>query len=523
MAAQLIGQEEWQTGELRTQVYLATHDGVGNSLPLMEKSFISFTFGGKAIEDFGLIATFGKDRMEKNAYASFSDFTTSYDTKNGQIYWGSHYEANHLNFSLATDEMSERQLDNFREWFAAGKERELILAEHPNRAILARVENVPALALLPFEKNITVDLGIKKNDQEKVLYETKTTVYRGEITLNFVMDQPHWYSKLNYMPIYIKKKELTETTIDDEDGIVALDDKDMIKILAEDGIPYQSNVFSNMFLGNGTKAVVSEARVGSAETGVSYVGIKIGESEGIEISSNKPGYLFYSGTAPSYPIIQFSMMPKFHINTENHPATYLISKPRNSIYYTYFPNSSITYRESYFKIGNNEFVFTTPSIFTGYNQALFLMLKSEGKTIAEVITEINDKVKEKYSRAYAIACLNALGIDSPITEQNINTLIENYHKFISENYPPIFTFNSETGEATGKFYVKVLKGTETIEKETFTVIEENVGDMVRSNYLVIEGRNYPNSDGSITSENCQVITSNEDLTNVLVIYKNMYL
>jgi len=47
--------------------------------------------------------------------------------------------------------MTERQLDDFREWFAPGKERELILSEHPNRAILARVAAAPVYSFLPFE------------------------------------------------------------------------------------------------------------------------------------------------------------------------------------------------------------------------------------------------------------------------------------------------------------------------------------------------------------------------------------
>jgi len=38
-----------------SQVFLATHEGE-SSLPFMKKSFISFSFGGKKIEDFNLIA-----------------------------------------------------------------------------------------------------------------------------------------------------------------------------------------------------------------------------------------------------------------------------------------------------------------------------------------------------------------------------------------------------------------------------------------------------------------------------------
>ena len=71
----IIGVETWNNNKTISQVYQATHDGVGNSLPYMSRSFISFTFGGKDIEDFGLIVVIDGDRMERDAYASFSDLT----------------------------------------------------------------------------------------------------------------------------------------------------------------------------------------------------------------------------------------------------------------------------------------------------------------------------------------------------------------------------------------------------------------------------------------------------------------
>jgi len=77
----------------RGQVYEATHVGE-NLLPYMKRSFISFSFGGKRIEDFDLIATFNGDRMSKQGYASFNDITSSYDVLDGQYYWNTHYTSN---------------------------------------------------------------------------------------------------------------------------------------------------------------------------------------------------------------------------------------------------------------------------------------------------------------------------------------------------------------------------------------------------------------------------------------------
>jgi len=48
----------------------------------MYRSFISFTYGGKKIEDFDLIVT-QNDRLDRDGYASFDDNTTTYDNLHG--------------------------------------------------------------------------------------------------------------------------------------------------------------------------------------------------------------------------------------------------------------------------------------------------------------------------------------------------------------------------------------------------------------------------------------------------------
>jgi len=92
-----------------------------------------------------------------------------------------------MDFVLSTDGIDEKQLDNFKHWFKAGISRELILAEHPNRAIMARVSTPPVINLLPFEQNIEVLISGNP-------YKTKTTLYKGDIQLSLVMDSPHWYA-----------------------------------------------------------------------------------------------------------------------------------------------------------------------------------------------------------------------------------------------------------------------------------------------------------------------------------------
>jgi len=112
-----------------TQVYMATHNGEGANarLPFMNRSFISFSFGSKKdndnvdvpvyIEDFNLIATISGDRLEKQGYAEFEDLTTEYEVLDGHFYWGTHYTNHELTFELATDGMTQKELDSFLHWF----------------------------------------------------------------------------------------------------------------------------------------------------------------------------------------------------------------------------------------------------------------------------------------------------------------------------------------------------------------------------------------------------------------------
>jgi len=230
--AVLTGNEVLTNTVKKSQVYLATHDGAGNRLPYMYRSFISFTFGGKFIEDFGLLVVTGSDRLERGAYAPFSDLVSTYDTLDGQLYWGSKIEPNQLNLSLATDYITEKQIDSFREWFAPGKERELILAEHPNRAILARVAESPVLSFIPFEEETEIIIN-------GYSYSTSTTVYRGEVLLSFVMDEPNWYGKFTYMPAFVDKNTLEEISASSASlNDNTLENKDTLKIMVEDGIPH---------------------------------------------------------------------------------------------------------------------------------------------------------------------------------------------------------------------------------------------------------------------------------------------
>ena len=231
----------------RGQVYKVTHEGE-KYLPFMNRSFISFSFGGKNIEEFNLIATTSGDRLQRSGYASFEDRVTSFDAVDGQLYWGTRFANNEISFELSTDGISQQELDDFLYWFSPGQNRELILAEHPNRAIIARVKEPPELELLPFEDVITVEFGGQT-------FNTSTTKYKGEIGLSLTMDEPFWYAKTNIFGFLDNSGIYHDTWVDANGEVVSVEgDPDALKVAFEDGIPFSSMLQVSLLLGNNTFA-----------------------------------------------------------------------------------------------------------------------------------------------------------------------------------------------------------------------------------------------------------------------------
>ena len=590
----LIGNEVPQTGVPRTQVYLATHTG-NERLPYMYRSFISFTYGGKAIEDFNLIATVSGDRMERNAYASFEDLTTTYDTIQGQFYWGTYFHQNELTFNLATDAMTQNELDDFKYWFKPGSIRELILAEHPNRAIMARIANPPEFQLLPFEKEVDVPFYTvpdEKNPEVRLItsYTTSTTVYRGEIVLNFVMDEPFWYAIKNILGRQNAIEGYYEESWVDANGKVERirQSKDALKIIYEDHIPLGSTTAVTVFLGGDVLASVKyydwSAIAKSSETqpenwsaimerraadeasdevysysfdedtnqywvgahiatevevdgatqlfGGRIQGATMSEEGGsdvtFEANDDAAAHLYYAGTAPAPVKLSFEMSPQF----DNGVKKYYINVPQNSYTAQNVKYNTITLESR----NKHEFKFTTPSIWLAYNQVLSIFdnveIVHDGAAWLTLRETIRDTIRHPVVRAWATRVIDRFnnGLDDNGTMQGttINGQREEMKKYMKllfaesfdskEGFPATFSFDGATGMAIGEFSYRDVSQiptqiiTKTVDEETKTyeypvfvitvnnqavinlsdeIIKsvENVGDMVKSSYLILDERN----------------------------------
>lgn len=573
------------------QVYQATHGGDDKRLPYMYRSFISFSFsdpGGplKHIEDFNLIATISGSRWERQGYSSFKDLTTEYDNLDGQYYWNTHYTTNTLTFQLSTDGMDQKNLDDFLNWFSAGTIRELILSEHPNRAQLARVSDAPQLSLLPFESQITMKIAGTE-------YPVTTTLYKGEIILKLILEEPHWYAIKDIMGIERNSQFIDYYyDINKENNVYIFESKDALKILYEDGIPIGSMIDDNMLLGNRAFANVKDniasyiwsiandadiewinnepsgegARIEADNTTAPYTyGVIAGaivDATGSGIISLSPntyddptsantGHFFYSGTAPSPTVLNFTFTPMID--------TY-VTTPANSFTSPNTPYSTITVGSTTIQ----RLQFTTPNILTSYNTVIKIFNAdcNAVETYENIRKHIREQVHHQAVRQWAVRIIDYFegqaetDENAILTNENKQSIATKMKEFMSyflkdkpdpndendvpETYAIKCEFNSETGGAFGWFHYRTLQdiNTSPADNEDWKsygkesgLIKEDIGDMIRSNYLIIKDRNYFTENGHVVKwENSHPEYShyiyhnfNVPLTEISILYKNMYL
>lgn len=438
------------------QVYEATRNGEGVPLSVLSRQFISFSYGGKNIEDFNLLVVFANDRYEKNVYSSFNDTTTNQAELDGQLFWRSKYDALSVSFTLATDGMTEKELEDFKSWFIPGIERELILSEHHNRAVAARVASAPQMKMVPFEESAEVNIAGQ-------FYSTSTTVYKGEILLEFVADNPYWYSISSFV------SDLSQ---------------EELKIIYEDGLPHISMLKAPCFLANN----------------LYYNGTSVVSNSGLVIDpedQETDRYLYYCGTAKEKPIIEFKAKPR--IDKEGK---------------VFFNEDGF----NFLKVGKSILTFTLPPVFSSYNKALDIINNFQGTSILDLRNEMRDELTEYYSRAWVIRTIDEarrnrtyISAEGEILEGFAAYFITEIKKFIPQDKAFLFTVNNKNGET-------FVKG----EVGTYGEIEENCGNMIKSNYLTIEETTKP-VNGKIDKGQMLQVISNFSLADFKIDYKYKYL
>ena len=578
-----------------SQVFDATHDKAGIRLPYRNRSFISFSFGGKWIEDFNLIAVTDGNRMDKALMGEFEDLTSQYDVLDGQIYHSTHYRTLHLPFTLATDGMDQKQLEDFRHWFAGGKTRPLILAEHPNRQIMARVAQPPEMKMLPFEKEIEVHVG-------NFTYPTSTTVYKGEINIEFVADDPFWEGIVNIFGeiaqdgSYVTQWDGTDFFGNTDIAQEKL--RDVIKIVYEDGVPIYNMIDSPMLFGDDIYAssggrVIS--RIAKEITQQEYEAAILEESEGyynnglkdnnddliyfyngqdqndqpvyvqyycgaviegstpdyahgvidgafissttntvFKIEHDSAYYLYYAGTAPSPVVLEFTI-----------PITLNQHGYINSIANSMVKQNNLTYNTITIEgVNKHEVRLTTSNFLTSYNNAMYIINNmTVGQDWESIRTLIRDQIRHPLIRKYAIMLINSCSIgagsDKVTTEKKQGIAAYFKQLFRMDNGEATTSLSvvmdSKMGRTLGTFEyydLQVDQNNNFVGELSKKTLVEDIGDMVSSNYLILDEKNYFNSEMNIVAwddseegrtHSYKIYHSFPNaLTNFSIHYKNKY-
>ena len=163
------------------------------------KEYIDFSFAGRHISEFGLVAVTSGDRYQFAGSPEFEDETSKINGVWGQYYWGTNYKTKTYSYSLATDGMTERQFEEFKYHFRPGHYGQFYEDAWFDRYCYVRLKAVVDFNFIPFQEEVEV-AGVK----------FPSRVYKGECKISFIQDKPFMHSF--YQILDSKIKDLTSET-----------------------------------------------------------------------------------------------------------------------------------------------------------------------------------------------------------------------------------------------------------------------------------------------------------------------
>ena len=176
--------------------------------------FIGFTFNGVHSSDMGIIRTSDGSRFNENLLPASTDKTVQIPGGDGTYYFGSNYTQRQIPISVATDELTETQFRQLKQWLGDKQIHPLVFDEAPYKTYMVKTSSAPTLKFICFD-NIT------KNNNEMVV----NRVYKGEGSLQFIAYFPFARCTKKYLSEYTdsNKEEWADasgllTTQGDYDG-----------------------------------------------------------------------------------------------------------------------------------------------------------------------------------------------------------------------------------------------------------------------------------------------------------------
>lgn len=153
--------------------------------------FIGFTFNGVHSSDMGIIRTSDGSRFNENLLPTSTDKTVQIPGGDGTYYFGSNYTQRQIPISVATDELTETQFRQLKQWLGDKQIHPLVFDEAPYKTYMVKTSSIPTLKFICFD-NIT------KNNNEMVV----NRVYKGEGSLQFIAYFPFARCTKKYLSDY---------------------------------------------------------------------------------------------------------------------------------------------------------------------------------------------------------------------------------------------------------------------------------------------------------------------------------
>lgn len=153
--------------------------------------FIGFTFNGVHSSDMGIIRTSDGSRFNENLLPTSTDKTVQIPGGDGIYYFGSNYTQRQIPISVATDELTETQFRQLKQWLGDKQIHPLVFDEAPYKTYMVKTSSIPTLKFICFD-NITKNNGEMRVDR----------VYKGEGSLQFIAYFPFARCSKKYLSEY---------------------------------------------------------------------------------------------------------------------------------------------------------------------------------------------------------------------------------------------------------------------------------------------------------------------------------
>src|SRR5574344_845122 len=100
--------------------------------------FIGFTFNGVHSSDMGIIRTSDGSRFNENLLPTSTDKTVQIPGGDGTYYFGSNYTQRQIPISVATDELTETQFRQLKQWLGDKQIHPLVFDEAPYKTYMVK-------------------------------------------------------------------------------------------------------------------------------------------------------------------------------------------------------------------------------------------------------------------------------------------------------------------------------------------------------------------------------------------------